>query len=363
MSGPYRGRRERVWQSVLGQAPDACGLLITSLPNIRYLTGFSGSNAVLLVTEDQALLGTDARYAVQSDTECPGVPVLLDRSTLAAVAAHWRKHFVGPLAVESEHVSLAQWRRIVEMLDGDERRLRTISGVVESVREVKDPDELAALEWACAISGQALEEVISDVRTGDTERTIARRLDSRMLELGADRVSFDTIVASGPHSAIPHHQPTDRPLREGDLLLIDFGAEVAGYHADETRTFVVGEPVDWQREIHAVVLAAQQAGRAAATAGTPLADVDGAARRIIDEAGYGDHFGHGLGHGVGLEIHEAPFVSAAATGMLLAGSSVTIEPGVYLAGRGGVRIEDTVIVTEGQCSPLTTADRGLLVLG
>ena len=184
-----------------------------------------------------------------------------------------------------------------------------------------------------------------------------------MLELGADRVSFDTIVAVGPNTAIPHHQPTDRALIRGDFLLIDFGAEYSGYHADETRTFVLGEPAEWQREIHSLVESAQAAGRVAATAVTALADVDAAARQIIEEAGHGPNFDHGLGHGVGLEIHEAPFFSARATGMLLAGSPVTIEPGVYLAGRGGVRIEDTVIVTEGECSPLTTANRGLVVLG
>ena len=165
-----------------------------------------------------------------------------------------------------------------------------------------------------------------------------------MLDHGADGPSFETIVAAGPNSAVPHHRPTDAVLRRGDFVKIDFGALVAGYHSDMTRTFVLGKPSDWQREIYALVSAAQQAGVDAAQPGATLCEVDGAARRIIDDAGYGDHFGHGLGHGVGLQIHEAPGINSAAAGTLPSGSVVTVEPGVYLADRGGVRIEDTLVV-------------------
>lgn len=287
----------------------------------------------------------------------------MDRATLTAVARHWRDSVGGPLAVETAHITVSQWRALEEALGDSTAVLRETTDLVESLRQVKDAEEVAHLVTACRISEEALARTVAGVREGDTEKQIARRLDATMLELGADRVSFDTIVAVGPNTAIPHHQPTDRPLIRGDFLLIDFGAEYSGYHADETRTFVLGEPAEWQREIHSLVESAQAAGRVAATAGTALADVDAAARQIIEEAGHGPNFDHGLGHGVGLEIHEAPFFSARATGMLLAGSPVTIEPGVYLAGRGGVRIEDTVIVTEGECSPLTTANRGLVVLG
>lgn len=362
MSDVHATRRARAWEALAAQAPDTDALLITGLTNVRYLTGFTGSNGMLLLTADSALLGTDGRYVVQAGQECPGLPLHVDRSTLSAVATCWADGGRAVLAVEADHLTVTQWRRLVEIAGGDEGRLRVTSDLVEALRQVKDDQEIAALRRACEISEEALAATIAAVRVGDTEREIARRLDNHTLSLGADRISFETIVAGGPNSAIPHHQPTDRPLQSGDFLLIDFGAEVGGYHADETRTFVMGAPADWQAEMHYVVQQAQAAGRAAARAGTPLADVDAAAREVVRDAGYGAYFDHGLGHGVGLQIHEAPFFSARATGMLLAGSPVTIEPGVYLPGRGGVRIEDTVMVTEGECSPLTTADRGLVVL-
>lgn len=362
MTDIHAKRRSRAWEALVAQAPEADALLITSLPNVCYLTGFTGSNGMLLLTPSTALLGTDGRYVVQAGQECPGLALLIDRSTLSAVATRWVDGGGAVLALEADHVTVTQWRHLVEIAGDDESRLRATSDIVEVLRQVKDGQELAALERACQISDEALGLTIAEVRVGDTEREIARRLENHMLSLGADGLSFETIVAGGPHSAIPHHQPTDRPLAAGDFLLIDFGAQVGGYHADETRTFVMGAPSDWQVELHDVVHRAQVAGRAAARAGKPLVDVDAAARQLIEQDGYGAYFDHGLGHGVGLQIHEAPFFSPRATGMLLAGSPVTIEPGVYLPGRGGVRIEDTVIVTEGECSPLTTADRGLVLL-
>jgi Xaa-Pro dipeptidase len=184
-----------------------------------------------------------------------------------------------------------------------------------------------------------------------------------MREGGAEAPAFETIVAAGEHSAIPHHEPTDRPLRRGDLLKIDFGARYRGYHADMTRTFVLGEPADWQRDLHALVARAQAAGREALAPGAELPQVDAAARTVIAAAGHGEHFGHGLGHGVGLQIHEAPTIGYAATGILADGTPVTVEPGVYLPGQGGVRIEDTLVVRPGGAESLTTASRELVVLG
>ncbi|MGI9196413.1 MAG: aminopeptidase P family protein [Candidatus Nanopelagicales bacterium] len=352
----HERRRIAAWERVAVGAPDASALLVTDLANIRYLTGFSGSNAVVLLREDGLLLGTDGRYVTQAAAECPGVPLLIDRDTLPAVA---RAHAGGSVGVEAEHLSVAQWRTLESILG----TVRETSGVVESCRVVKDADELGLVAEACRISDLALALLLPTIVAGETERAIARRLERFMLEAGADALSFDTIVAGGPHTAIPHHQPTERPVDHGEFLLIDFGAEVGGYHADETRTFVIGEPADWQVELHALVLEAQQAGRDATMAGVDLRTVDRAARSVIADAGYGEEFGHGLGHGVGLQIHEAPFMSARATGTLLAGSTVTIEPGVYLPERGGVRIEDTVLVAEGPCSPLTGTERGLVALG
>ena len=220
------------------------------------------------------------------------------------------------------------------------------AGTVEALREVKDAGELALLRLACEAADAALADLVErgGLRPGRTEREVSRELEALMLDHGADAISFETIVAAGPNSAIPHHRPTDAVLARGDFVKIDFGALVAGYHSDMTRTFVLGKAADWQLEIYQLVADAQRAGREALRPGAGLRDVDGAARQLIVDAGYGEHFGHGLGHGVGLQIHEAPGIGATSAGTLLAGSVVTVEPGVYLPGRGGVRIEDTLVV-------------------
>jgi len=354
----HERRRSLVLDRLRAEAPEAGALLVTSLVNVRYLSGFTGSNGVLLLGVDRTLLGTDGRYTVQAGEQCADLPIVLDRITLPAVIARWEGG--APLAIEADHLNVAGLRSLEAL--GAAPLIET-SGVVESVRMHKDAAELDAIERACAISDAALQSILPRVHVGVSERDIARWLESEMFAHGADELSFDTIVAGGPHSAKPHHEPTSRPLEAGDLLLIDFGAAVDGYHADETRTFIIGEAAEWQREIHAVVARAQEAGRGAATAGADLRAVDSAARDVITEAGYGDYFDHGLGHGVGLQIHEAPFFSARAKGMLPAGSPVTIEPGIYLPGRGGVRIEDTVVVGEGPSRPLTTSQRDLVALG
>ncbi len=233
-----------------------------------------------------------------------------------------------------------------------------------SLRKVKDDYELACLREACAVGDRALAALLPWIGVGRTEREVARRLENLMLDLGGDALSFETIVATGPHSSIPHHQPTLRPVAAGDFLKLDFGAEVAGYHADMTRTLVVGaEPDAWQRETYDLVAAAQAAGRAALAPGVDVADVDRAARSVIEDAGLGDRFPHGLGHGVGLQIHEDPFMGSGGTGTLEAGIPVTVEPGVYHPGRGGVRIEDTLVVTHGVPELLTTTTKELLVVG
>ncbi len=215
---------------------------------------------------------------------------------------------------------------------------------------VKGPSELELLATACRISDQAIADVFARIRPGLTERQLAAALDRRMVDLGAERPAFDTIVASGPNGAIPHHAPTDRPMRRGDLITMDFGALYGGYHADMTRTVALGEPAGWQREIYELVAAAQRAGIEAARPGADVADVDAAARDLIRDAGHGEHFGHGLGHGVGLEVHEAPTIGYSRTGKLAERVPVTVEPGVYVPGRGGVRIEDVLVVGAGGSS-------------
>lgn len=360
MTDVYAERRRRAWRALSESAPDATSFLVTSLTNVRYLTGFTGSNGVLLLAEDDALLGTDGRYVVQAGEQCPDLLLHVDRATVGSLCEAWQGRGGGMLAVEADHLTVQGLRTIEGIVASAPCET---SGVVEGCRIVKDEQEMALISRACAVSDAALQQLLPTIRPGDSEREIARRLEAAMFDHGADELSFATIVAAGPNSAKPHHEPSLRPLEKGDLLLMDFGAAVGGYHADMTRTVVLGSPADWQVEIHSIVAAAQEAGRAAAISGADLATVDLASRSVVAEAGYAEFFDHGLGHGVGLEIHESPFFSARAEGRLLAGSPVTIEPGIYLPGRGGVRIEDTIAVSEGPSRSLTSTGRELARVG
>ncbi len=336
-------------------------LLVTAPSNVRYLSGFTGSNGALLVGRDpgQDRLATDFRYVTQAADQCPDLAVVVDRDVAGALVGHLGS---GRLGFEALDVRVAAHETLVREHAGVV--LVATEGLVEAARTVKDDAELESLAEACRISDLALAALLPEIRVGQTEREIARRLEWLMLESGAEAVSFESIVAGGPHSAIPHHRPTGRALEAGDLLKIDFGALHDGYHADETRTFVVGrDPEPWQREIHELVARAQAAGIGALAVGADVRTVDAAARSVIVDAGYGEQFGHGLGHGVGLDIHEAPMLGYAATGILGDRTPVTVEPGVYLPGRGGVRIEDTLVVRTGGPVSLTQTTRELLVLG
>ena len=332
-------------------------LLVTALPGIRYLTGFSGSNAALLVDpQGEDRFATDGRYRDQAASEVPDLEALLDRDTVRALVRHARPT---TLLVEAT-LDLGT----AALLEQDGVRLQQRAGLVESLRIAKDADEQALLERCNRITAQAIEQVLAEVRPGMSERAIARRLEQCFGELGADDRAFPTIVGAGEHSAIPHHQPGSREVAVGDLLLIDAGALVAGYHADMTRVAVVGaEPTPWQRELHAVVAAAAEAGRHALLPGADRRAVDAAARAVIEDAGLGGAFTHGLGHGTGLEIHEAPFLGPAAIGTIPEFASVTVEPGVYLPGRGGIRIEDSLLVEAGGARAMTPATRDLIVAG
>jgi Xaa-Pro aminopeptidase len=328
---------------------------------VRYLTGFTGSNGALLVAADGTdVLCTDGRYVTQAGRQAPDVELLIDRVSAPALAARAKGARLG---YESHDVTVDLHATLAERAAGAE--LVSVRQAVERLRAVKDDAEIELLRRACAIADQALAELIAagGLRAGRTEREVGRDLDARMLDLGAHAPSFETIVAAGPESAVPHHRPTDRVLEPGDLVKLDFGAEHGGYHSDMTRTLVLGEPAGWQREIYDVVRAAQRAGREALAAGAELRAVDAAARDVVTAAGYGEEFVHGLGHGVGLEIHEAPALSQLSAGTLADRMAVTVEPGVYLAGRGGVRIEDTLVVRDGaEPDLLTTTTKDLVVL-
>ncbi|MEV8631414.1 Xaa-Pro peptidase family protein [Streptosporangium sp. NPDC051023] len=355
MTDTHAQRRERL--AALLSAHEADAILVTRDVNVRYLTGLASSNAAVLVTADAvATLATDARYAETARRVCSDIEVLEERDVVGSLVS-----LADRVAVEAHHMPVADYFRLGEDL------LR-LTGLVESVRRVKDEEEIDLIRTACALTDLAFADVLPRLRAGVTEKEVARALETRMIELGAEKPAFDSIVAAGPNGSIPHHSPSDRPLERGDLVTMDFGALYGGYHADMTRTVAIGEPADWQRELYELVSAAQRAGRHAVRPGAITHEVDAAARDLIAEAGYGERFGHGLGHGVGLEIHEVPFLAPLkpeADGehaRLEDRVPVTVEPGVYLPGRGGVRIEDTLVTRDDGPELLTRTTKELLVL-
>jgi Xaa-Pro aminopeptidase len=338
----HQARRRRVQEAV--RALDADAVLITHGPNVRYLSGLASSNAALLVpAEGRTVLATDSRYALAAERDAPDLELLTDRFVESKLAQEMPRRGLRKVAFEAHEMTVERHAELAQAATG----VTTVAfgRKVEELRVVKDPSELELLSTACRITAQAIGDLLPDIRPGLSERALAAALEYRMMQLGAEKPAFDTIVASGPNGAIPHHSPTGRPLRRGDLVTIDFGARYGGYHADMTRTFAIGEPAGWQRDIYDLVAEAQRAGIEALSVGADVADVDAASRDLIAAAGHGEHFQHGLGHGVGLEIHEAPTLGYERTGKLNDRVPVTVEPGVYLPGKGGVRIEDVLVVT------------------
>jgi Xaa-Pro aminopeptidase len=340
-------------------------MLVSDLVNVRYLTGFTGSNAALLIrTDDETpVLATDGRYRTQAASQAPDAEVVIERACGPHLAARAASAGITRLGFESHVVTVDGFTNLAAAA-GDGVELVRAAGTVEALREIKDAGEVALLRLACEAADAALADLVErgGLRPDRTEKEVARELESLMLDHGADGVSFETIVAAGANSAIPHHRPTDAVLAAGDFVKIDFGALVCGYHSDMTRTFVLSPIAQWQRDIYDLVATAQRAGREALAPGSRLKDVDAASRQVIADAGYADNFGHGLGHGVGLQIHEAPGIGASAAGTLLAGSTVTVEPGVYLPDRGGVRIEDTLVVGDKAPDLLTRFPKELAIL-
>jgi Xaa-Pro aminopeptidase len=351
-------------RSSLGAA-EVDAIVVTALANVRYLTGFSGSAGVVVVTEKAALLTTDGRYRTQSAEQLATAGV--DGAVRIEIGdAQRQREAVRTLIVdgaltriglEADNVTWSSQRRWQELLE-DAGSLVATTGVVEALRQVKDAGEIARMGRAAAIADAALFEVLplfaeAATRTV-TELEFALALDTAMRRGGAEDRAFDTIVAAGPNSAKPHHQPTERPISVGDPVVVDFGATFEGYRSDMTRTFCIGgEPTGELARVFAVVADSQRRGVAAVAPGVGARDVDQVCRDVIAEAGWSERFEHGTGHGVGLDIHEAPTVSPLGTAILAPGVVVTVEPGVYLPGIGGVRIEDTLVVTEDGSRPLT----------
>ncbi len=349
-----------MWDRVAGSDVDAA--VIVEPANVRWLTGFTGSNGVVVVLgADEALLVTDARYEEQAPAQigeagCSGeIEVVVARDPAKAAA---------PRLGDSARVGIEDrvaWGEQIHWSEAVTAETVPLSGIVERLRAVKDRAELARIEAAAHIADEALASVVPMLRPGTTESHLQRALDGAIRSAGASGPAYDTIVASGPNAALPHATPTDRRLESGDLVIIDVGALVDGYRSDMTRTFVLGDPSDRAAAMLEAVERSQAAGAAAVEPGVEAGRIDTACRSVLEGAGMGDAFVHGTGHGVGLDIHELPRVASGSAAALAPGNVLTVEPGVYFPGFGGVRIEDLLVVTESGHRPLTLHPKTPLV--
>jgi Xaa-Pro aminopeptidase len=342
---------------------DLDGLLVTSLPNIRYLTGFSGSSALLLITARDCVLFTDFRYATQVDAEVgSAATVRIEPTSLWAGLWPTLATFTGVerIGFETAHLMHRDFARLLEQ--GARWQWRPALDLVEALREVKDDGEVAAIERAVGMAEAALTRTLTMLRPGLTETAVAGILERHLRDAGSEAFPFPSIVASGPRSALPHARAGDRELETGDFVLLDFGAIADGYCSDITRTVVLGAANTEQREVYDIVREANARASGAVRAGMRGMAADAVAREYIDARGFGEAFGHSLGHGIGLEVHEGPRLARSIDAALTAGMVVTIEPGIYRPGWGGVRIEDDVLITESGARVLTRFSRDLLEL-
>jgi Xaa-Pro aminopeptidase len=353
-------RRATLLAALAAQNLDA--FLVTHPHNRRYLSGFTGEDmppldtaGVLLVTPYEAILLTDSRFDIQAADEFAGGTVRVRGPRLIeSLAEQIRGLGVHRIGFEAQHLLYSHYEDLHTALP--EVELVPTRGLIDKQRTVKDEAELALLRHAVAISDQAFDEVSAQIQPGMTEKQVARLIEARMIELGAEGPAFSTIVASGPNAAMPHAIPGDRAIQAGEPIVIDMGARYHGYNSDMTRTIVLGEPDARFKEIYNIVLRAHLDSEVAARSGVSGVAVDAAARDVIKAAGYGDNFGHGTGHGIGLEVHEGPRAAAASTDESLdAGVVISIEPGIYLPGWGGVRIEDLVLLGPDGAEVLTQA--------
>jgi Xaa-Pro aminopeptidase len=353
-----KGRVERLTDLLAEQGIDV--LLVTELANVRYLTGYDGTNGVAVIGPRTRAFATDFRYVEQAAEQ---VHPSFARARASLDLLESVRDLLEPGAVrlgfDDAHLSVRQHARLRDLLPA-RVELVPAGGLVERVRAIKDDDEIRAIRTAAQLADASFERILRDGLIGRTEREVAIALERDMRERGARRPSFDSIIAAGAHGALPHAQPRDVPIRSGELVVIDWGAELDGYCSDCTRTVAAGNPGEDAREVYELVLSAQLAGLKDVRAGRSGRDVDAVARAVIEDGGQGEHFGHGLGHGVGLEVHEAPRLSQRSEDILAPGNVVTVEPGVYLPGRFGVRIEDLVVVTENGSDVLNGLSKRLL---
>jgi Xaa-Pro aminopeptidase len=355
MSVSVGSRTDRLVELLESRELDS--LLVSNLINVRYLTGFTGTNGAVVVRGDgERLFFTDFRYVEQAAEQVHGYETVRVGADMAGELA---AQLLGRSGFEDDHVTVRSHGKLAEKL-GSGVELVAAGGLVEGLRAVKDQDEVAAMRAATQIADEVYEHLRDRGLVGRTERDVALEIESEMRRRGAEGPSFPPIVAAGAHGALPHAEPRDVEIPSGTLVVIDMGARVDGYCSDCTRTFATGQIGDTAHAAYELVRHAQAESMAAVRAGADCRAVDGVARAIIEDAGHGDHFGHGLGHGVGLEIHEAPRLAKTAEGELAAGNAVTVEPGVYLPGEVGVRIEDLAIVTADGSDVLTRFPKELV---
>ena len=347
---------------LLAMLSENTAALLHNRSNIFYLSGYTGEG-LLLVSGDIRAVITDFRYVEAAQKQCPGFTVHAIRAGVSHVqlaAQLLRDAGITRVAIEDNIVTVRSMKAIEEAMPGV--AFEPLDFKPEKLREIKDEDELSRIERACDITCQAFEYICGFIAPGRTEREVQMALDYKMLQLGAQRLAFSTIVAAGPNGSLPHAVPGDREIEMGDMVTMDFGAKVDGYCADMTRTVAVGQPSDKMRRIYDIVLQAQETAQAAVAPGKNCCDIDAIARDIITGDGYGECFGHSLGHGVGIDIHEEPRLSTRSEQVLATGHIVTVEPGIYVPGLGGVRIENTCVVTETGVRALCTASKELRIL-
>ncbi|MBF0737607.1 aminopeptidase P family protein [Staphylococcus arlettae] len=335
------------------------GVIVLSEYNRRYLSGFTGTSGALLITKEDQYLITDFRYIEQATSEAPAFHIInRQNSLIQSLKEQINTLNLQNIGFEGNLVSYDEYLQLSKSYVS----LISISGAIEKIREVKNPTEIEIIQNAANIVDQAYEYILTVAKSGMTEQQLKAKLESKLLELGAEGTSFSTIVASGHRGALPHGVASDKIIEQGDMITLDFGAYYQGYASDITRTFAIGEPNPKLKEIYNIVLAANQKAIEAAKAGISSKALDAVARDYIAKQGYGEAFGHSLGHGIGLDVHEGPVLAKNTDSALQVNNCVTIEPGIYIDGLGGVRIEDDILITENGCQRFTNSTKDLIIL-
>lgn len=338
-------------------------IIITSPENRRYFTGFNSSDGFLVITQDEAVFFTDSRYIEAAQNQISVCKSVLLKRVNETIAPYLKEKGINNIILETERLTVAELNNLKKAFDFcNVEAKEELDEIINKLRAVKTNEEIENIKKAQRIAEDAFNHILKFIKVGVTEKAIALELDFYMLSHGAEAVSFETIAVSGKNSSMPHGVPTDKKIEKGDFITMDFGAMYNGYHSDMTRTVIVGEPTEKQREVYETVLKAQKASLSVLKNGISGFDADKAARDIIDNKGYKDNFGHGTGHGVGIEIHELPNLSPYSKATLETGNVVTVEPGIYIPNEFGVRIEDMALITEDGCVNLTSCEKELIIL-